>query len=158
MDNHANWFDVRLRRYLLANGVHLVNEREKADLVLETTILDMGEVRPKIFIQGLSVGLVFGFIIGEATGEPEVGLAVFIWEVIEEIIIIYLLKSFFMITTIEMKVSTPSNEVLMEKEFTSYSNEEFEETLPDFAKKLRENRVRGSLESNARDIADYLKK
>jgi len=116
----------------------------------------MGEVRPKVFIQGLSVGLVFGIIIGEATGKPDIGLAVFVWEVIEEIIIVYLLKSYFMITTIGLTVKDVNGLEITSKEFTSYSNDEFEENLPEFTKFLRENKVRGSLEKNARDIAEFI--
>lgn len=155
-ERHAQWFDVRLRRILLSEGIAIVSE-EKADLILEPSIVDMGEVRAKVFLQGLSVGLVFGIIIGEATGKPDLGLAVFVWEVIEEIIIVYLLKSYFMITTIDLTIKMPDGSVLASKEFTSYSNEKYEENLPDFTRNLRENKVRGSLEENARDIAEFLK-
>ncbi len=155
-ENHARWFDVRFRRVLLDQGIAVVS-KEKADLILEPNIVDMGEVRPKVFLQGLSIGLVLGFIAGELTGKPEVGLAVFAWEVVEEIIIVYLLKSYFMITTIDLEIKTAEGLHLASKEFTAYSNDEFEELLPDFTKKLRENKVRGSLDKNAREIADFLK-
>jgi len=154
-ERHARWFDVRLRNILLSNQIAIV-PKEKADLILEPTIVDMGEVRAKIFLQGLSVGLVLGFIAGEATGKPDIGIAVLVWEIIEEIIIVYLLKSYFMITTIDLKIRTPDSTIILSKEFTSYSNEEFEERLPDFTRKLRENKVRGSLENNARQILDIL--
>ncbi len=155
--NHAEWFDIRLKRVLLSYGIPVVS-KDKADIILEPKILDMGEVRPKVFIQGLSVGLVFGLIVGEATGKPDIGLAVFVWEVIEEIIIVYLLKSYFMITTIGLTVKDANGLAITSKEFTSYSNDEFEENLPEFTKFLRENKVRGSLEKNARDIAEFIMK
>jgi hypothetical protein len=62
-----------------------------------------------------------------------------------------------MITTVDLKIKTPEGITLTSKEFTSYSNDEYEESLPEFTKTLRENKVRGSLEKNAKDIADFLK-
>jgi len=154
-ERHAHWFDVRLRNIFLQNQISIVS-REKADLILEPTIVDMGEIRAKVFLQGLSIGLVLGLIVGEATGKPDIGLAVILWEIIEEIIIVYLLKSYFMITTIELKIKTYENQVIASKEFTSYSNEDYEEKLPEFTRKFRENKVRGSLERNAYQILEFI--
>jgi hypothetical protein len=154
-ERHARWFDVRLKKILYSHGI-LIVAKEKSEFILEPTIVDMGEIRPKVFLQGLSIGLIFGFIVGEATGKPDIGLAVFVWEVIEEMIIVYLLKSYFMITTIDLKIKSSDGSLITSKEFTSYSNDEFENGLPEFTKKLRENKVRGSLEMNASKMTDYL--
>jgi len=154
---HAEWFQTNLKKNLMDQGME-ITPKDTADIILESAILDMGEVRPKKFIEGLSVGLVLGAIIGELTGDPQVGLAVFVWEVIEEIIIVYLLKSYFMVTTIGLTVKQTDGAILGSKEFTSYSNKEYEKNLPEEIRSLRENKVRGSLEQNAKDIVEFLKK
>ena len=154
---HGEWFRNRLENILIEQGMEVV-PKDQADLILESVILDMGEVRAKKFIEGLSVGLVIGAIIGELTGDPQVGFAVFVWEVIEEIIIVYLLKSYFMVTTIGLTVKQTDGTILGSKEFTSYSNKEYEKSLPEEIRNLRENKVRGSLEQNAKDIVEFLKK
>lgn len=154
-EEHAKWLDTNLEKILLQQGITIVS-KNNADLILEPAILDMGEVRARKFFEGLSVGLVLGWIIGEMTGDPEIGLAVFVWEVIEEIIIVYLLKSYFMITTINLTVKKTDGSILGSKEFTSYSNKEYENNLQEDTRSLRENKVRGSLEKNAKDIAEFL--
>lgn len=152
---HADWFKLRLEKYLKEQGYEIV-PKENADLILESSILDMGEVRPRKFFEGLSVGLVLGAIIGEATGDPQVGLAVFVWEVIEEIIIVYVLKTFLMITTIDLIFRQPDGKILAHKEFTSYSNRAYEKTVPENLRSLRETRVQGSLEQNIKDIVEFI--
>lgn len=154
---NANWFRTRLRSTLLKNGIPVVN-RDRANIILKTKIVDMGEVRPKMFIEGLSIGLVLGLIAGEVTGNPEVGLAVFVWEVIEEFIILYVLKSYFMVTTIELTAEDLEGNKLLTKEFTAYSNDDFIKKLPEFSKNLRENKVRASLDQNAEDITEFIYK
>ena len=146
---HGEWFRNRLENILIEQGMEVV-PKDQADLILESVILDMGEVRAKKFIEGLSVGLVIGAIIGELTGDPQVGFA--------EIIIVYLLKSYFMVTTIGLTVKQTDGTILGSKEFTSYSNKEYEKSLPEEIRNLRENKVRGSLEQNAKDIVEFLKK
>jgi hypothetical protein len=131
---------------------------DNADLILDTKILDMGEIRARKFIEGLSVGLVLGAIIGEATGDSKIGLAVFVWEVIEEIMIVYLLKTFLMITTIELTILEPDKTIVLKKEFTSYSNRDYEKTVAENLRDLRETRVQGSLDQNVKDIVEFLKK
>lgn len=154
---NANWFRTRLRSTLLKNGISVV-DRDRANVIFKTKIVDMGEVRPKMFIEGLSIGLVLGLIAGEVTGNPEVGLAVFVWEVIEEFIILYVLKSYFMVTTIELTAEDLDGNVLLSKEFTAYSNDDFIKKLPEFSKNLRENKVRASLDQNAGDITEFIYK
>lgn len=154
---NANWFRTRLRSTLLKKGIPVVN-RDRANIILKTKIMDMGEVRPKMFIEGLSIGLVLGLIAGEVTGNPEVGLAVFVWEVIEEFIILYVLKSYFMVTTIELTAEDLEGNKLLTKEFTAYSNDDFINKLPEFSKNLRENKVRASLDQNAEDITEFIYK
>ncbi len=154
-NQHADWFSQRLEKYLIKLGYEIV-PKENADLILESSILDMGEIRVRKFIEGLSVGLVLGAIIGEATGDPQVGLAVFVWEVIEEIIIVYVLKTFLMITTIEIIFKNADGKLLDSKEFTSYSNRTYEKTVPENLRSLRETRVQGSLEQNANDIVEFI--
>ncbi len=156
LEQHANWFHTRLKDLLRKEGVAVV-QKDKANLILETKIVDMAEVRPRLFIEGLSVGLVLGVIVAELTGEPEVGAAVFVWEIIEEFFILYLLKTYFMITTIELTVKTPEGNILKSSEFRSYSYDEYNESLPEFTKYIRENKVRGSLAENAKQIARFLK-
>lgn len=154
---HSEWFNTRLKNSLSTNGMEIV-PKDNADLVLESRILDMGEVRTRKFVEGLSVGLVLGAIIGEATGDPQVGLAVFAWEVVEEIIIVYLLKTFLMITTIGLVIKKKDGTVLSDTEFTSYSNRAYEKTIPESLRSLRETRVQGSLDQNIQDIVKFLEK
>ncbi|MDF3818652.1 hypothetical protein P3G55_02000 [Leptospira sp. 96542] len=152
---HSNWFNARLKRQLLQDGIAVVN-KEHANTILETKIVDMGEIRAKMFLEGLSIGLVFGLIAGEVTGDPAVGLGVFLWEVVEEIIIVYILKTYFMVTTVEFTAKSMDGKILRNTEFTAYSNESYLKNLPDFTKDLKENKVRGSLEQNAKDISRFL--
>ena len=154
---HAEWFNTRLKNTLSTKGMEIV-PRDNADLILESRILDMGEVRTRKFVEGLSVGLVLGALIGEATGDPQVGLAVFVWEVVEEIIIVYLLKTFLMITTIGLVIQKQDGTVLSDTEFTSYSNRAYEKTIPESLRSLRETRVQGSLDQNIKDIVKFLEK
>ena len=154
---HAEWFNQRLESSLRKEGIEIV-PKDNAELVLESRILDMGEVRTRKFIEGLSVGLVLGLIIGEATGDSQVGIAVFVWEVIEEIIIVYLLKTFLMITTIGLVIKKQDGTVLSDTEFTSYSNRDYEKTVPEMLRSFRETRVQGSLDQNVQDIAKFLQK
>lgn len=154
-ENHARWFQTRLKTALLKDGIAVV-EKDKANLILRTKIVDMGEIRAKMFIEGLSIGLVLGIIVGGATGDAEIGLAVFVWEVIEEIIILYILKSYFMVTTIELSAENKEGKLLLSKEFTAYSNDKFIEKLPEFAKGLKENKVRASFDKNASEISEFL--
>jgi hypothetical protein len=154
---HGQWFQARLEKTLQEEHIKVVPV-DNADLILDTKILDMGEIRARKFIEGLSVGLVLGAIIGEATGDSKIGLAVFVWEVIEEIMIVYLLKTFLMITTIELTILEPDKTIVLKKEFTSYSNRDYEKTVAENLRDLRETRVQGSLDQNVKDIVEFLKK
>jgi len=154
---NARWFYLQLTNAFEKTGYHITS-KDGADLIIKTSIVDMSEIRPKMFIEGLSIGLVFGFIAGEVTGEPEVGLAVFLVEVVEEFVILYILKSYFLVTTIETKFITPNGEILKSTEFTAYSNKEYINSLPKQKQSLRESKVHASLDQNAKDIVEFVTK
>ncbi|MCG9875104.1 MAG: hypothetical protein MH321_09985 [Leptospiraceae bacterium] len=153
---HARWFQLQLANYLEENNFR-ISTLENADLIIKTSIVDMSEIRPKMFIEGLSIGLVFGLIAGELSGDPQVGLGVFLLEVVEEFVILYILKSYFLVTTIETEFISAKGDLLKSTEFTAYSNKEYISKLPKQKQDIRENKVRASLDQNAKDIVEYLK-
>jgi hypothetical protein len=152
---HARWFQLQLANYLESENFR-ISTKEKADLIIKSSILDMSEIRPKMFIEGLSIGLVFGLIAGELSGDPQVGLGVFLLEVVEEFVILYILKSYFLVTTIEVEFINSEGVLLKETEFTAYSNKEFINKIPIEKQDLRENKVHASLDQNAQDIVEYI--
>lgn len=155
-DYFARWFYLQLSNLLEKNHFR-VTSKDKADLIIKTSIVDMSEIRPKMFIEGLSIGLVFGLIAGELSGDPQVGLGVFLLEVVEEFVILYILKSYFLVTTIETEFISAKGDLLKSTEFTAYSNKEYISKLPKQKQDIRENKVRASLDQNAKDIVEYLK-
>lgn len=154
--SYGRWFYLQLANSLEKEGFRITNKKE-ADLIIKTSIVDMSEIRPKMFIEGLSIGLVFGLIAGELSGDPQVGLGVFLLEVVEEFVILYILKSYFLVTTIETEFISAKGDLLKSTEFTAYSNKEYISKLPKQKQDIRENKVRASLDQNAKDIVEYLK-
>jgi hypothetical protein len=63
-----------------------------------------------------------------------------------------------MITTIELTILEPDKTIVLKKEFTSYSNRDYEKTVAENLRDLRETRVQGSLDQNVKDIVEFLKK
>lgn len=151
------WFDTVWKQKFVSKGWDLAT-KEEADYQIEVVIVDMGEVRPRVFIEGLSVGLVLGFIAGGATGQQEVGLAVFLSEVLEEIVIVKVLKSFFAITSIHLVVKQKDGTVLTVEEFRSYASKDYLSTLSETEQDKQENRIRSNLFQNAKDAFQYLEK
>ena len=154
--SHALWFENRLREKLLKEGI-IIEEKEKAKLFLSSRIVDMGEIRPKMFIGGLSIGLMIGLLVVKLTGKREFGIAILAKQVVEESVKIYLLKSYFTVTTIDIAFSIPGGNQVRSKEFTAFSNNDYLETLPELSRKLKENKVRASLDKNATEITVFLK-
>ncbi len=155
--NHIKrWIDSRALHHLTSQGIAVSKEKNRA-YSLELRVLDLGEVRPRIFIEGLSVGLVLGFLASSVSGNPDLGLAVFVTEVIEEIIIIKVLKGFFSIATIEMTLRSPNGEVLKTREFRTYRDTRYSESISPILRDSEEVRIRSSLDSSLRNMAEYLK-
>jgi zinc transporter ZupT len=153
---HARWFQLQLANYLEGQNFRITKMKD-ANLVLKTSIVDMAEIRAKKFIEGLSIGLVFGLIAGEVTGDPQVGLSVLVLEIIEEFVILYILKTYFIVTTIQAEFIDKEGNILRDKEFIAYSNDKFLKKLPEEKRSIRENQVKASLDQNAQDIVEYLK-
>lgn len=150
------WLETRARNRFAEDGILLTNQVANGSS-MELRILDLGEVRPRVFLEGLSVGLVLGFLAGAATGNEEIGLAVFLSEVVEEVVILKVLKSFFYITTIEMTLRDKDGLVMDQGEFRTYRNRDYAKTVPESLQNTSEVGLRSNLDASLRNISHYLK-
>jgi hypothetical protein len=157
---HGAWFRKNLSAHLEEKGF-LITEKENANLILECNILDMGEIRKSVFFYSIGFGIITGISAAWITGHKELGLGIFLFEVIEEslypIILLSFLKNYYLVSTIEIKIKNQEGIILDAEDYTSISNDEFINKLPIQFRKRRENIVRASMDKNAKKISEYLK-